>query len=159
RGALAAGALFGAAATMRTEALVYLVVATGCAGLVILVRDRRPVRTLVTGCAALVGAVVPLVGERLLEQWTIGSDLRGSRVAGTASGAGASLVDRLREAVTTTVGLNLRGLGTASEAMIGVLVVALLTVAAWGITRWVERREIRNAIGSVAGLVVLFVYL
>ena len=77
------------AATMRTEALVYLVVATGLTCLVLLVRERAWLRPIVTGVCAVVGAGVILVANRLLEQSTIGTDVRTARVAGTASDAGA----------------------------------------------------------------------
>jgi len=156
RAAFGAGALFGAAATMRTEALVYLVAATGCAGLVLLVRERRPGRALLTGCAALAGALGPLVGERLLEQWTIGSDLRGARVAGTAGGAAASLTDRLHEAVTTTLGVGLSGLRPSGELVVGLAVVVLLAAGAWGLS---SARRPRVVAGSVAVAVAFAVYL
>ena len=94
---------------MRTEALVYLVVATGLTCLVMLVRERAWMRPIVAGACAMVGAGVMLVANRLLEQLTIGTDVRRARVAGTASGAGASLADRIREAVTTAVGTGLQG--------------------------------------------------
>jgi hypothetical protein len=59
--ALVGGALFGGAAVMRTEALVYFVVTVGVALVVRLARDRAWVSALGMGVAALVGAVVVLV--------------------------------------------------------------------------------------------------
>ena len=62
-GALAAGLLFGAAATMRTESLVYLVVGTGLTCLVMLWRKRSLVRPIVTGVVTLIGAGVMIAGQ------------------------------------------------------------------------------------------------
>ena len=55
--AIGAGVLFGAASTMRTEALVYLVVATAVLCLTILVVGRRLL------AAVAVGVVFTLRGE------------------------------------------------------------------------------------------------
>ena len=90
RGALGAGALFGAAATMRTEALVYLAVAAGLACLVIAGARAALGRPIGIGVAAL-------ARRRRCCSWptgcsssaTIGTDVRGTRAVGTASAAGA----------------------------------------------------------------------
>ena len=104
RGALAAGALFGAAATMRTEAIVYLVVAAGVTCITVAMRRR----SLVTGRGArasmVAGAGVVLVANELLERITVGGTLRASRATSTAAEVGTSVATRIREAFTTTVG-------------------------------------------------------
>ena len=68
-------ALFGVAATMRTEALVYAVV-TFAVVAVILVRHRRSDMLRVRAASA-VGLVVPLLANHLLETLVLGSGLRG----------------------------------------------------------------------------------
>jgi hypothetical protein len=157
RAALGAGLLFGAAATMRTEALVYLVVATGLACLVTLVRDRALIRSVVIGASALVGAAGMLVLERLLEQATLGADLRGARVAGTAAGAGTSLATRAGEAFTTTIGLGLAGMRPTSARVVGVLVALMVGVGAWALTRWELTRWERTRVVLGATLLAMAV--
>ena len=58
RAALAGGLLFGAAATMRTEALVYAAVATAVTCVVLLVRRRTPFMPIVVGLAVVAGLAV-----------------------------------------------------------------------------------------------------
>ena len=141
RGALAAGALFGVAATMRTEALVYFVVATGVGCLVILAKQRAIWRAVSTGIAALLGLGAPLLLNRLLEQATLGTDLRGTRVAGTASGAGGASATRAHEALTTSIGLGLANVRPSTEWIVGAMVVVLVAGGAWALSkqdgRWV----------------------
>ena len=57
--ALAAGALLGVAATMRTEAFVYALVSVGLAAVVLLVRTKTVRDSLVLGGAAVVGFGAP----------------------------------------------------------------------------------------------------
>jgi hypothetical protein len=114
------GLLFGVAATMRTEALLYGLVVTTVVGLAMVMRppagtgssvdDVRPrpsgpealAALAALGSAALVSLVVPLVANDALERNVIGGPLRAARAAGTASGAGASTMHRLGEGLTTT---------------------------------------------------------
>jgi hypothetical protein len=103
RGAAVAGALFGLAATMRTEALVYAAVAGG----VVLwhrARSRRAglVREAVAG---VVGLAAPLVLNQLLEVAVLGEGLRAGRASSAASGGGTS-GGRLDDALSTLVGVN-----------------------------------------------------
>lgn len=157
RGALGAGALFGAAATMRTEALVYLVVAAGLVCLVMLVRDRRLGRPIGIGLLTLVGAAVPLVANRLLEQWTIGTDVRGTRAVGTASAAGTSASGRVREALTTAVGTGFSGLTSSGEIVVGVVAVVCVGGGAWCLTSTERRRTVLGVALFVFGAVVYLV--
>ena len=106
RAALVAGALFGAAATMRTEALVYLVVCGATAALVYLWRSRAVAATVLRGGALLVGAALPLAANEVLERVALGGTIRASRAAGTAADVGASATVRVQEAFTTLVGMN-----------------------------------------------------
>lgn len=156
-GALAAGLLFGAAATMRTESLVYLVVGTGLTCLVMLWRERSVVRPIVTGVVTLVGAGVVVLANRVLEQLLLGTDLRGSRVAGTAGGAGTTLDNRAHEAATTAVGTGMTGLRSSSEWIVGVVVVALVALGAWGMASRNRRHVALGAAAFAAGCVVYLV--
>jgi hypothetical protein len=156
RAALGAGALFGLAATMRTEALVYLVVAVGFACLVMLVRERTLVRPVLVGVSSLFGAGIMLVLNRLLEQATLGTDLRGARVAGTATGTGGGMVTRVKEALTTTVGLGFSGMRPSVEWIVGGAVVVLVAAGAWLLTGADRRRVVAGTVVVVlAGVVYL----
>lgn len=146
RGALGAGALFGAAATMRTEALVYLLATAGLVCTVMLVRERHVRRPIGIGLVVLGGAAVPLALNRLVEQWTIGTDVRGTRAVGTASTAGTAPSGRVREALTTAVGTGFSGLTRSGEVVVGVLVVACVAGGAWCLT---SRDARRTAVGAV----------
>jgi len=126
RAAAAAGALFGVAATMRTEALVYAAVAVvvvGWAG------RPWPRRDLVRDGAAAAGALLlPLLANTGLEVLAFGSPYRASRTSTAASGAASSLALRANEAVSTTIGLN--GFDTALDWLLGAMIVLGLAVAA-----------------------------
>jgi len=125
RGALAGGALFGVAATMRTEALVYAVVTVG---VVAWSARRRPrLELLRAGVAVVGGLAVPLVANQGLEQLVLGTALRAGRASGAASDAGAGLGGRLEDALRTAVGLNdYRG---AQDWLFGALIVVALGLA------------------------------
>lgn len=156
RGAGVAGFLFGAAATLRTEALVYLVAATGVACLVILVRQRAFLRAVGSGLAVLVGAAVPLVLNSLLERAIVGADLRSARAGGIAAGAGSSASGRVQEAFTSTIGLGLGNLRPSADWTFGAIVVVLVGSAAW-VLRSEGRR--RTAIGVTMAVLALTLYL
>jgi hypothetical protein len=155
RGALVAGVLFGVAATMRTEALVYFVVAFGLAGLVMLWRDRSLLRPIVVGVLGLGGLFAILVGNRLLEQFLIGSDLRGARVAGTAVSSGSAANVRVQEALTTAVGLGFASLSSGKAWVLGGIVVVLIAAGAWLLT---TRERVRVVAGGVLLAVAALVY-
>jgi hypothetical protein len=152
RAALAAGALFGLAATMRTEALVYLVVA-GLVGCLALAVRRRALVPAIARCVVMAGAAAGvLVANDLLERAVLGTTLRASRAAGTASGVGTSLATRVDEALRTTLGFNAASIGT--DATLGALVVGLLAL---GATRL--RRPDGRLVGTVAVVFAALVYL
>lgn len=140
-----AGALFGAAATMRTESLVYLGVA-GIAAVVLVARfgagtaRRRGTAAIGVGALLLVGAAVPVVANEVLEQRVVGDSVRSSRIAGTALVAGDRPADRLEEAATTLVGLE----GSPQGIVLGGGFVAALAFA-------VFRRDAAAGVVAVAG--------
>ena len=129
RGAAAAGLLVGAAATMRTEALVYGAVAAGGACLFLLVRGRRLLPPLAAGLALAAGMALPLVANEVLERATVGQTVRSGRVSGTAGLAGTEAGDdRLQEAALTAVGFE-PSLGPG-PVVVGLLGLGLLVWAA-----------------------------
>ena len=158
RGALAAGALFGAAATMRTEALVYAAAAVGITAVVLLHRtvvrrEQTWTRNFQFGFAWLAGIGAVLMANQLLERAILGSAIRADRAAGTAGMAGEGSSVRMQEAVTTAVGLNRYDLHTSW--LIGAFAVALVAYAAWHFTG-PRRADLR--IGVVAVVVAFLVY-
>jgi hypothetical protein len=102
--ALAGGALFGAAATMRTEALVYAAAAFAVLGIAAWRRRGRP--PVAVGAAAVAGLLGLAALNQVLERLVLGSGLRAGRTSGAASRAGGELATRARDALVTSVGLN-----------------------------------------------------
>lgn len=122
-----AGLAFGAAATMRTEALVYGAVVVA-AGLV----AARPTRSLAhlagAGVAALVGVTVGPALHLLAEQGLYGEALRTTRAGGALSRGGVDLGGRLEEGLLTTFGVY-PGADPVPAIVLGAAVVALVVVA------------------------------
>jgi hypothetical protein len=147
RAALAGGALFGAAATMRTEALVPLAVASTIACIAVLVRDRKIMPAALRGAAIVAGAATALLGEHVLERVVLGVDLRAGRASHTAAAAGTGTVERAKEALVTAVGLN--GFEPSTDWVLGGAIVLLVGGGAW----WLARRPARVPLG--AGLFAL----
>jgi hypothetical protein len=148
RGAVAAGALFGLAATMRTEALVYALVGVGALAVPLVRRGRAQLPWFVSRAiplAAGVGAVV--VANQLLERAVIGGGLRAGRASATAADAAGGPLKRIEEALTTTFGLT-RFPNVGEWALGGVLVVAMC-LAVWAMTRGGDRAR-RIAVVAVA---------
>ena len=153
RAALVAGALFGGAATMRTEALVYLVVCGATAALVYLWRSRAVAATVLRGGALLVGAALPLAANEVLERVALGGTIRASRAAGTAADVGASATVRVQEAFTTLVGMN-RFTRTA-DYVFGALIVVCIVLAVRAFRRSDEDLPIAGS-AAIAGAVFLY---
>ncbi len=102
-----AGLLFGIAASMRQEALVYGF-ASGLAlsvRLFVLARSEavpiRLLRVTVRGGAMVIGALAAMVANTALESTMIGGDTRTGRSTGTVVAAGADVGVRIREAIIT----------------------------------------------------------
>ncbi len=153
RAALIAGALFGGAATMRTEALVYLVACGGIASLVYLWRSRRVAGTLLRGGALLVGAALPLVANEMLERVALGGTIRASRAAVTAADVGVSATVRVQEAFTTLVGMN--RFTRMADYVFGALIVVCLVLAVRAFRRSDEDLPIAGST-AIAGAVFLY---
>lgn len=138
RAMLGAGLLFGVAATMRTEALVYDFVAVGGACLLLLWR-RRPAAAVAGGLLVVAGLVVPLAANHALEVATVGQGIRFGRATGTASAAVATVggsgtvagagATRGEEAMLNAAALT--GSMEPLSYLLGFAVLALLAFACW----------------------------
>jgi hypothetical protein len=154
RSAVGAGLLFGAAATLRTEALVYLVAATGVAFLVVLLRGRAPRPAMVNSLLVIAGAGVALVVNAAIEHLIVGGDLRTGRAVGTVAGSGSVVAKRVQEALTSSVGIGFGTIRPSADWMIGALVVVLVGAAALALQSSDPRRR---RIGIAADVVVLVI--
>jgi len=125
---VAAGALLGVAATMRTEALVYTSVAVAVACVAHLAIGRRLTASVGLGAGAVAGFGAVWAGNAALER-LVGGASRAARASGTASGTARNvsgqLGDRAQEALVTTLGV--KGATTASWVIgAGLLLVLAL---------------------------------
>jgi hypothetical protein len=148
---LLAGAAFGGAYSMRTEALVYGVVAVGviCGGLAL---RRRVSAAAITAVAAAAGVVLAALANLALEQALLGESFRAGRASATAGGGGQDLALRLKEAIITGAGL-LPSLEPADMAL-GVALAVALVVAARFSADPAHRR-----VAFVAGAIAIALYL
>jgi hypothetical protein len=146
RAALGVGLLFGAAATMRTEALVYGAV-TGLVVAALLVRAHRRGLFRIAAAGAF-GAAVPILANRLLEQWVLGTGFRTGRADSTVASGGQALTTRVDDAITTTLGLN--HWRTPTDWLIGGMIVGCIAIAVVLFTR-------RSETSALAGVGCLFV--
>ena len=100
RDAALAGLMFGIAATLRQEALVYGSVAGLVLGVRLLV-NGRVLAAIGRGLAMAAAAAAMLGANAVLEIAAMGGTLRGGRATGTAGAAGGALRTRIEEAVIT----------------------------------------------------------
>jgi len=126
--AAGAGLLLGSAATMRTEALVYAMVATGVTCLVLAVRARHLVRPILAGLAVLVGLALPLAANHAVEVTILGSGLRAERASATVSDASGAEAGRVEEAMLTATALH-AALDPSSYLLGAVLLVLLASLS------------------------------
>jgi hypothetical protein len=155
RDAALAGACFGAAATMRTEALLYLAVCGGVVCLTLLLRRRSLTAPVGRGLAMLAGAAAPLLANEALERLTFGTTLRASRAASTAAGAGQSGNTRVRDAFTYLAGMN--RFEFSRDIVLGLGIVALVMAGAWLLTREVERGPILGVCALLGAAMLYFI--
>lgn len=120
-----AGALLGAAATMRTESFVYAVVGVGAVGVVLLLR-RQVGPALLAGASAVAGFAVPWLANRALEE-ALGGTNRSERASGAASNALSEVGERAEEALLTLLGARPGAVG--SVVVTGALVVGCVVLA------------------------------
>ena len=122
-----AGVAFGAAYSMRTEALVYGFVATAVVS-VYLLWSRRWREALGSGLGVVGGLVVAVMATTALEVVAVGESLRSGRASGTAEAGGSGMELRFKEAVVTGAGL-FAEVTPRALVVAGVLAVALLVAA------------------------------
>jgi len=152
RGAIVAGVLLGAAATMRTEALVYaaLMISGACA--VLLTRRRLGV-AVATGLVVVTGMAVPLLANQALERAAAGGAIRSSRTVTLATGSKRSdAAVRVQEGLLTLSGLT-ADLERRAE-LTGLILLGLLVVFARASADPGQRR-----VTAVAGAGVALLYL
>jgi hypothetical protein len=127
---LAAGALFGLAFSMRTEALVYGFTTFAVIGAVLAV-GRRWADAAVAAVGGVIGFVALALANAELEVAVLGQTIRSGRASGTAVSAGGGLRLRLKEALVTSTSPfpSFEGRDLALGAL-GAL--ALVGVAVWG---------------------------
>ncbi len=149
---LLAGLAFGAAATMRTEALAYVFVGTAVVCLWLLIRQRDLRNALVVGATATAGFAAMFAANALLETLVLGSTIRAARAAGAASSGGGALGTRLSEAITMSGGL----LGSTSHAGTLVIIglIAMLSYVAYRASQRVDQRP-----AKLVGFVIVVLYL
>ena len=153
--ALGAGLLVGGAATLRTEALVYGLVAVGLACLWLVIGGRRIGAAVGAGAAAATGLAGPLLANVVLEDATVGHAIRSERAAGTAVAAvsttGGAAGSRVEEAV-----LNAAALHPALEAMSYLLGAALLGLLTFAVVRAARPGDAGPAVLAAAGVAALY---
>jgi hypothetical protein len=150
---VAGGVAFGAAASMRQEALVYGFIA-GVALLIRLLFRGRPLLAVLRGAGLAVGTAVGLAANAALEWWVFGTTLRAGRGGGTAAAAGTDLVVRAKEAVVTGIA-PMAGTNSSALLLAGVLAGLLLFLAIEAHKSAGEQRVIWVGLGAVALLVAL----
>ncbi len=152
--ALGAGLLFGAAAAMRQEALVYGFVTGAALGLRLLMA-RCPLSAILRGAMMAAGAVAMVVLNTVLEWAAIGSSARTGRSTGTATAAGGDLALRLKEAIMT---------GASPFAQGDLIFLPIALVVAWLLVELGRRssqgdaaavRPIIFALAGIAAVVIL----
>ncbi|MET0421285.1 MAG: hypothetical protein ABW073_06245 [Acidimicrobiia bacterium] len=131
--AAGAGMCFGAAATMRTEALVYVTVSLFVVCAVVFVEQRGWRPAAIAGAGIMSGVVATLVGNVLLEQAILGRGLRTARAAGTAAAAGSTIAIRVKEALIYTFGFNSFRIDV--DVMAGIVAAACVVAGAMLIMR------------------------
>lgn len=151
-----AGLLFGAAATLRTEALVYGAIIVAVALGARVATDRRVRPALLAGGAAVAGVAVPVVANLAVERAVLGDALRSDRARAALGAAGSGGANRVEEALVTLFGIapDLAPATWLAGALIGVGVAAVVAV----VTRTPPTPSVRR-IAATTGGVVLVLYL
>jgi hypothetical protein len=151
RGAGLAGLCFGAAATMRTEALAYAAVLTLVVCIWLLIASRSVVPPLLVGAVMTLALAVPVLAGTALDRAQLGTSLRAARATSTVQASGSEGKVRLKEAALTSVGLEPSF--SASGEIGGLLVAALLAL---GVHRARRTVDARFAVLALAGAGVAY---
>lgn len=152
---LMAGLLFGAAFSMRTEAVVYAVVGVAVAGGALVWSRRAWVAAGVFGATAVAGFSVVVVVNGVVERSLLGTTFRSGRALGAATTAvadsGSVWVVRAREALITSVTpfpTSELGFGLLGLLLAGALVACARAARPQG------ERRLAIVSAAVAGLLV-----
>lgn len=150
---LLVGALFGVAATMRSEALAFgfVSVAVVCIGTI---RARRLPRAVAIGAGSFAGLAVVWLANAQLERFAVGRATRSTRTSALVDHAGANWGPRGLEAIVTTFGIPASGgtFATIAEGCIGLAFAASLAFAV------AKRDKARPAIAAVSVLLACVVW-
>jgi hypothetical protein len=148
RGAIVAGLLFGAAATMRTEVLVYAAAAFAGWTVLVFVRRRRLMPAVAAGLLFVIAMALPLIANDALERATVHGSVRSTRAVATAEAPRSDGAVRTQEAVLTFTGL------TASlertSYLVGLCLLALLLLVARAAATPAGRRVATVALAGAA---------
>ena len=164
---LVAGLAFGVAASMRTEAFVYVLTSTAiCCAALAFSRRRQVGGALIVGASAVLGFGLAFGANLLLEVAVLEEQFRGGRASGAASGGLDELSVRAKEGLVTLlspfptmdaqgwlagacllVGLVLVARGSARRG--GAQVAAMAAVVAGLVLLW----RLADGLGFVPGLV------
>lgn len=162
RHAAASGLLFGVAASLRQEALVYGfvaglvlvgVLATGWSRNDVVTGRQRLVSAIRSGAAMSISALVVLVANRTLEQVVLGEAFRDGRSAGTAGTFGSDLGQRWSDAVLTTFAPF--GSVTLIETVLGLVLIGAVVVGTMKLQRGQDARAAMIVVGVMYGLIAL----
>lgn len=132
-GGVLAGLAFGAAATLRTEALVYGAVAVATLAAVVAIERREWSRAAKMGAGAAAGGLGVLVVNEWFERLVLGASLRSGRAADAAEAVGGRFGDRIEGAWVSAIGLNYANV--ALDRVLGLVLLAGLVAAAVGAAR------------------------
>jgi hypothetical protein len=148
-----AGATFGAAFSMRTEAVVYGVVGVAIATVALWRVRSRLGPAILLGASAGAGFAAMFLANSALERAVLGQTFRSGRAVGAASSGGSSSALRLREAAITSVSPFPTGEWTYT--ILGLLLLAALVVWAQSAR---ARGQQRLAVLSAAVVALLVVH-
>ena len=156
RQAVVAGLVFGVAASMRQEALVYGAV-TGAdpVGCVRLLANGRLLTAIGRGAAMGTAALAMLAANAVLEIAAVGSTFRGGRVAGTAAAAGGDLRTRIDEVLIYAASPFERLLDPTTILLALALVGMLVRLGLRADRPRSDRRTIELGLAAIALLMVL----
>lgn len=151
--AVAVGVLFGAAITMRGEALVYAVITAAVAGVTMLLRRQQWSRIVGAASGSIAGLAAVLVVNHALEVRVLGDAIRASGSSGVATAArdtASGLADRVGEALVALTAVN--GYTTSLDTLVGAVIVASVCVGVFSLT---EPRPRVAVAATAAGLAVV----
>ena len=132
-GGMWSGLAFGAAATMRTEAVAYAAVAVATFAAVAVIERRDWSRSARMGAGAVAGIAGVLVLNEWFERVVLGASLRTARTVDAVGGVGGRFSDRVEGAWVSTIGLNYANV--VLDRVLGLVLLVGLVAATVGAAR------------------------